>query len=276
MLPRSMNSLLIHSISSFRRRNGKFEAIVLNRALSYKKDPKVEIIDNRKKGKETTHQNSREEEQGNGIVGTVRNAVTSVASSVTKMFGFDEESMKKKKAKDQINSEIDKMFANAPPLGILGRVLKQVVKITSGRAVDLITKSAQEMEDVKADALNLITMDKECTEHLGIGPIDIFQAASVNSSTIVSNGKAVRNVMLVFPFQANLDSGLIHVTAHVSSKAAAINTPLSRSPLGSNIEDIPVSIQSLSVQLSSGKTIVVKGERSRGSTIGKDSRVIDI
>ena len=185
-----------------------------------KKFVEVEFIDNTKHKKKNsdlhrddTLNNENPENSSSSLFGMVQNTAKSAVEGITKFFGRDEESLRRKEQAAKMNAEIDRAFAHS---GILGGVLKSVVKMVGGRMMNSMADTARDMETIRTQVEGLIQSNLECQKHLG-SPVRTYPATNFSSSTVDINGKTENKIVLVLPAQGTKATGRVEVTASMQN-----------------------------------------------------------
>lgn len=201
----------------------------------------VEIIDNTKKEKQRKPEESRKEPSEPGFLGLAKSTAKFAVNKLSKLFGRDEESMKKKERTAAFNTEIDRAFQNT---GLIGGMMGRAVKLVGGMVMNNLAESMKDIEQVRSDIADLIGLDSSSCTALG-GTYQVYIPIASSSSTSVINGRKTKRMQLIMPVQGSLDNGQIEVIASATDGEA-------------------VEIEEAVLQLSSGRTIRVPTKRAPG------------
>jgi hypothetical protein len=134
---------------------------------------------------------------------------TGLFSRVATFFGQDEESLKKKEQKKQLNTAIDKIFEGS---GTLGKVVGSLAKGIGGLVAESLYAATADLEVIQDSVLAKIETDADCVRVLG-GVINLSPPFSSSSSSMNVNGNVQKNYQYVMTASGNAGSGQIQVRA---------------------------------------------------------------
>jgi hypothetical protein len=171
----------------------------------------VEIIDTKKRKKVAIDDvyEPRPSIEPAGLLGFAKRAADSVVGGVAKLFGRDEESMRRKQRTAAFNAEIDRAVQGT---GLVGGMLGRLAKSMGGAMINTLAEGVEKMENVKNQVENLLNENSESAAALG-QPVQLFHAISTSAHSTNINGKSVDNIVMIIPVQGSRSSGQVQVVA---------------------------------------------------------------
>eukprot|EP00596_Hydrurales_sp_CCMP1899_P004575 CAMPEP_0119041982 /NCGR_PEP_ID=MMETSP1177-20130426/14265_1 /TAXON_ID=2985 /ORGANISM="Ochromonas sp, Strain CCMP1899" /LENGTH=250 /DNA_ID=CAMNT_0007008459 /DNA_START=231 /DNA_END=979 /DNA_ORIENTATION=- len=159
-----------------------------------------------------------------------------VFSKLATFFGQDEESLRKKEQKKQLNTAIDKIFEGS---GALGTVIGGLAKGIGGLVAESLYAATADLELIQDTVLAKIETDADCVRLLG-GVINLSPPFSSSQSSMNVNGNVQKQFSYVMTASGNAGSGQVQVQASMDG-------------------DNKVTISQLILQTQRGEVINVKG-----------------
>jgi hypothetical protein len=202
----------------------------------------VEVIDNtkKKKNERTAEDVGSDSSSAPGFLGLAQRTAQTAVRGLTKLFGRDEETLRRKERTAKLDSEIDRAFQNS---GVLGGLMGKVMKTVGGMVINNIADAARDIEEVRMQVEELIENDPACKASLGSG-IQVYPPMSTSSSSMSVNGRVQKTIILLMPVQGSAGSGQVQVASSGGKDA--------------------ISIDEVVLQLSSGRVINVPTRRRAG------------
>jgi hypothetical protein len=191
----------------------------------------------------TTVNDSTSNTSSSGISNIVSNAMT----SAKKFLGWDEESMEKKRRKNEINSTIDNALKGT---GLAGAVFGKFAKVIANKVSDNIVETTSLIKDIQAMTNAYLSKDKNITRFLGDN-ISCGLPISTSVSAVQYNSQGTTKVAnLIMPVKGNLSHGTVKVQAQCND---------------SNI----TNIKDITVELSTGQIykVNITSHTIRGRTV---------
>lgn len=174
----------------------------------------MEIIDNTKKkgtsrANDTYTKKPAASEKPTGILGFVQQTAQSAIGGIAKLLGRDEESMKRKQRTAAFNAEIDRALQGS---GLVGGLFGRLAKTVGGAMINTIAEGAESMQNVRMQVEDLLQADSACRDALG-GTMQLYPPMTTSASSVIVNGKAKKNVVMIMPVQGARASGQVRVIA---------------------------------------------------------------
>lgn len=201
----------------------------------------VEVIDNTKKVNKKKPEEVRKDSSESGLLGLAKSTAKFAVNKLSKLFGQDEESLRRKERTAAFNSEIDKAFRNT---GLFGTMMGRAVKLVGGMVMNNLAESMKDIEHVRSDVTDLIALDSNCRTALG-GSYQVFMPIASSAATSVINGKKNKRMQLVLPVQGSLNNGQVEVIASATDGEELV-------------------IHEVELQLASGRVLRVPTKRAPG------------
>jgi len=180
--------------------------------------------------------NDQKQDRG-GLFQKVAGTAKSAVGGLTKLFGVDEETKRKRAMKKQLNTEIDNVFKGG---GIMGGLMGGIVKSIGGVLMESMAQNANDVEDVQRAVSQLLRQHDKSRNVVGES-IQCFMPMQSGSSSTNINGVYEKRISLMFPVQGSRGSGQVQVEASSRGKQGLqIDTLILRTMDGRTI-DVPTS-----------------------------------
>lgn len=191
-------------------------------------------------------------------------------NGIAKLFGRDEKSIEKRKRKDAVNKAVDQIFHDTglEKTGILGMVLKSVVKKVGGLVSESLVENTGDIQTVQTHTLWALEADHRCQSLLGES-LQSSPPNSMSSSTVSINGNTQKKVGLLFLVTGSRGSAQVEVESAIEGDRDMKKVTLLRLVLRTfdgRLLDIPVGGGS-SGSGGGGSIGSTGGPRGRGTII---------
>ena len=166
-----------------------------------------------------------DEGEGGGLLGGI---VKAVGGGISKLFGQDEQSKKKKARKEALNQGIDKIFDEA---GLGGGLLKAAAKGIGGMVTDMVSDLSEDVDLVQDAVLTELERDTKASFALGRN-INIgmpFQSSSYSSNV---NGIQTKTMQYVMPVAGSKAQAQAEISARMSERELVLESLVISSPAG--------------------------------------------
>jgi len=211
-----------------------------NKSKKEKEPIIVEIIDNTGKFKEKKAEKEAVEEKkpSFSLFDSVQKKAQSVVSHISNSFFPDEETRIKNEMKNKVNEKIDAAFTGNR--GLLGSIIKQGVKMVSGRVVSHLVDVERMQRKLEVEIDGILSRDPQTKRALGL-PIEVVGVVSMQS-VMVEDGRKRRSCEAVtYQIIGSRGSGLVTAVVDTSGDGLAVQRVQVTVDQSREVFDVPLT-----------------------------------